>query len=291
MDVEFETIVVDNNSADNTEPVLQKEFPQVIQISNNENLGFAKANNQGIGLAKGEYILLLNSDTVVLENALEKMVRFLDQTLDAAGVGCTLLNADGSLQPSVYAFFTLSKHLSHIFCLSRLLPKNTFFRNLLGTILRPVFRRTFGSYWSYGYTQEVDYAKFACFMIRKEAIQDVGLLDENHFMYGEDAEWCYRAKMKGWKIYFYPNAKVIHLNKPRVFRDDHPLLYEQYWAVLYFYQKYYPKWKLAFLKLGILIGFCIKIGLLLIVSPFRSSINVRRRLAVYRRILQLAVSA
>ena len=196
---EFEIIVVDNASTDNSQEMVEKKFPQAKLIKNKTNVGFAKANNQAIKKAQGKYILLLNPDTGVKPNALQAMINFLNQYSEVGAVGPKLVFPNGEVQieagrhfPTIGGeFFTISR-LCWIF------PKN----QLVGRYLM--------TYWAHDDTREVDLLSGACIMIRNEVIKKIGLLDESYFMYGEDVDLCYRIRQAGWKNYFVSNAEVVH---------------------------------------------------------------------------------
>lgn len=198
-DISFETIVIDNASSDGSCGMVKKEFPKAILIENSENKGFAAANNQGMAVAKGRYILLLNSDTIIINNAINKIVDFADYQRDAAVFGCRVLNPDMTLQqtcfmfPSVFNMLLSGSYLYKIFPGSRLWGRERM------------------SWWNRNDTRQVDVVT-GCFMLtRRRAIEDVGFMDERFFMYGEETDWCYRFREKGWKVLFTPSAQIIHL--------------------------------------------------------------------------------
>jgi len=191
--IESEITVVDNASSDRSCEMVEAEFPQIQLIKNEENLGFAKANNQAIAKAKGEFILLLNPDTVVCENSLEKMLRFMQSNLKVGIIGPKMLNPDRTLQVSCHAkpglvFSSLSWFISGMFYEKLCLSKNE----------EPA---------------EVGYVSGACLLIRRKTIDAIGLLDENFFIYAEEADWCMRAEKENWKVYFIPEAEIIHYAK------------------------------------------------------------------------------
>jgi len=194
----FEMTVVDNNSSDDSVQMVQKEFPQVKLIRNNTNAGFTKASNQAIKISIGRYIILLNSDTKVVNNALGVMVKFMDSHPDCGALGCKLLFPDGSLQRSCKTFPTLwSLFLNTIF-LDQLFPKSKF------------FGKHFMTWWDHNDVREVDQPMGSALMIRKDVLDAVGLLDENILFWYDEVDLCYRIKKAGWKIYFTPDAQIIH---------------------------------------------------------------------------------
>jgi len=195
----FEVIVADNNSQDNSPEMVTKEFPQVRLFCNKINLGFSKANNQGIEKARGKNILLLNSDTIVLEDSLNKMVNFLNERRDVAIVGCQMQTKEGRPYRSCFKFPNLAEQL-----ISR-----NFFKKFFD-ISR--FSLNYPD-WNSGKIKEVDWLSGAALMIKKEVLEQIGMLDESLFIYFEDVDLCYRAKEAGFKICYLPQAGIIHIGQ------------------------------------------------------------------------------
>jgi hypothetical protein len=196
--ISFEVFVVDNNSGDGSVEMVREKFPQVDLTSSTENLGFAKGNNLAIKKAAGRYILLLNPDTEILENALEKMVRFMDVHPECGVSGCKLLNPDLSLQPSVRAFPDLASQIFILLKIHHLLPHT-----------KAMYKYLVQNF-DYEKMQEVDQVMGAFMMIRREVIEKIGMLDENFWIWFEEVDFCKRAKSAGWKILYTPEAKIIH---------------------------------------------------------------------------------
>ena len=194
-------------------------------IANNDNTGFAKANNQGIKIARGEYIMLLNSDTIVKDRALEKMVSFLEKRKEFAILGPKLLNADGTPQPSLGKFPTLPVVAAMLF-LEHFLP---------ASLLRVR--------WSPKNEREGDWVMGAAFLLRREVYEKIGGLDENIFMYMEEVEWCFRAKRAGFRVYFYPQAEIIHLGRGSSKSGKKEPILQIFRGLIYFYEKHQPSWK------------------------------------------------
>jgi N-acetylglucosaminyl-diphospho-decaprenol L-rhamnosyltransferase len=202
-----EVWVVDNASTDGSAELVRKRFPQARLIANDENLGFAAANNQALqamGFTSAEshdlprYVLLLNPDTEVLGDALAAMVRFLDENPRAGVAGAKLLYPDGSLQHSAFAFPTLAQALLDFFPLHHRLLNS----RLNGRYPRRLYERA--------EPFPIDHPLGAALMARGEAIQQVGLLDERFFIYCEEIDWCLRMKKAGWGVYCVPQAEVMH---------------------------------------------------------------------------------
>jgi GT2 family glycosyltransferase len=189
----WEIIIVDNGSQDGGRIEVKRAFPSVHIIENEKNLGFAKAVNQGLQKASGRYALLLNPDTQVKDGAIERLVSFMDAHSDVGVVGAQLLNADGSKQNSIANFPSLATELLNKSLLRWLSPK-----------------RFPGKEESYAGPIEVDSVIGACMVVRRKAMEQVGLLDEDYFLFLEETDWCYRMKRAGWKIYHVPQAEVYH---------------------------------------------------------------------------------
>jgi hypothetical protein len=195
--VQVETIVVDNGSRDGSIKMIRESFPDVHLIANQDNRGFPAANNQGIDVARGRYILLLNPDTEVLDGALATLVAFADTQPDAAIVGPQLLNPDGTVQSSRRRFPTL---LTAVF---------------ESTWLEPWAPRRLLEHYHVSdrpddVIQDVDWITGAAMLARREAIEEVGLLDEGFFMYSEELDWCRRFREAGWRVVYLPTAQIVH---------------------------------------------------------------------------------
>lgn len=194
---DYEVIVVDNASSDDSVSMVRREFPWVTLVENADNVGFGRANNQAYALASGRHVLLLNPDTVVLDGALDRMIDHLEAHPDVGALGCRLLNSDGSYQRwTAGAFPTIGRTARHAFFLDVL------------------FRKRFGSRSLYLNSDvredlEVDWVSGACMALRREAVGD-HIFDDSFFMYGEDTELCDRLHRNGWRVVYSPSATVVH---------------------------------------------------------------------------------
>ncbi len=232
----FEIFVIDNFSSDNSLACLKK-FSNVKLIKNRINLGFAKANNQGIKKARGRYVLLLNPDTIVLKGSLKGMINFLDKHKAVGVLGCKLLNSDGSVQPSCHAFLTLPHVFFEVSQLNSLFPKNNFFIKIFG-FLSKFFPELFINYSIPNKPVEVDSVMGSCYMIRKKALNKAGLLDENFFLYHEEMELSYRMWQNSYKVMFYPHASVIHYGKFSTKKVFNLVFYERCRSIIHFFRKH-----------------------------------------------------
>jgi len=206
----LEVIVVDNASVDGSAEMVRREFPQVRLVANERNIGYAAANNQGAKLARGRYFLLLNPDTEVVGGAIDKLVSFAEARPEAGAVAPKLLYPDGRLQPSVRSFPTPAALLFSALSLDKLL---TIRRSPLA-IHRPPFASVFGRYrmawFGYDRVAEVDQPMASALLVRREAWEQVGGMDEAMPIFFNDVDFCWRLKKLGWRIYFLPDAVVIH---------------------------------------------------------------------------------
>jgi GT2 family glycosyltransferase len=225
-----EIIVLDNASIDGSAEALKKysqNHENLIFIENKENIGFGRGNNQAVKSAHGKYVLLLNSDTLILDNAITKMFKFYTENEDHIHfLGIKLLNKDNTSQPSAAPFFTPLVVFGFLF-------------------LR-------GDYWgltrySPNTTRQVDWVAGACILCKKEYYEKLGGFDEKIFMYMEEVDLLYRARQYGFKTFFYPGAEIIHLGSASSGGRTFPIL-QVYKGYLYFYRKHYGKIYMFFLK-------------------------------------------
>lgn len=194
----LQIVVVDNASTDGSLEMLADEFPRVQVVANQENVGFAAANNQGIDQATGRHLLLLNPDTRIVDRALVEMVRYLDDHPKVAVVGPRLVLPDGTIQGGAAGYDpSPGTVLNHVFMIQRLAPNR--------------IRGLWLAKQSYDATEiDVDWVAGACMMVRSDAVQQVGPMDTSYFMYAEDIEWCHRMRKAGWKVVCLGEVCVIH---------------------------------------------------------------------------------
>jgi GT2 family glycosyltransferase len=193
-----EIIVVDNGSTDGSVEAVAHNFPQVIVIANQENQGFAKANNAGIRASRGRFVCLVNSDVEVLDGCLDAMCDYMDANRKVGLLGPKILNKDLTLQPSCGELPSLRNLLMQAFMLDKLCPGIRFCRN------------RFMNDFDHQTLRNVETLSGCFLMARREALEMVGLLDEQFFIYQEDVDWCKRFADGGWQVTFYPAAKAIH---------------------------------------------------------------------------------
>ncbi len=225
-----EVFIIDNNSVDGSCSMLKKKFPHFYLIENKENTGFSRANNQGISISKGEYILLLNPDTVVEEDTFEKIINFMDKTPDAGGLGVKMIDGNGNFLPeSKRALPTPEVAFYKIFGLSNL------FKN----------SKKFGKYHLSFLDKEkihsIEILSGAFMMMRKKVLDEIGYLDETFFMYGEDIDLSYRIIKHGYKNYYFPETTIIHYKGESTKKGSINYVKIFYKAMIIFAEKHFSK--------------------------------------------------
>ncbi len=230
-----EVFVVDNASVVFDAPACERAFPGVNVVRNDTNLGFAKASNQALRIARGRYLLLLNPDAFVELDTLETMIRYLDARPDVGCATCRVELEDGSLDLACRRLFpTPERSLYRMLLLSRLFPRSRRFGQYNLTYLDD--RRE----------TEIDQPCGAFMMVRSELRDRVGLLDERYFMYGEDTDWAFRIKADGWRIMYTPITKVRHVKRASSSRDRSRTIRYFYDSMRIFYREHYwsssPRW-------------------------------------------------
>lgn len=233
--LDAEIFVVDNVSKDDSVAMVKENFPQVQLIANTENVGFSKANNQAIKLSKGEYVLLLNPDTVVEEDAFEKCIAFMDKHPDAGGLGVKMIDGNGIFLPeSKRGLPTPSVSFYKIFGLSALFPKSK------------KFAKYHLGYLKENETNEIEVLSGAYMWMRKSVLDEVGYLDESFFMYGEDIDLSYRIILGGYKNYYLPSTRIIHYKGESTKKGSINYVFVFYNAMIIFSKKHFAKKAKAF---------------------------------------------
>jgi GT2 family glycosyltransferase len=221
-DLDMEVLVVDNASTDGSAEMVRASFAEVHLIENADNVGFAQANNQAIRLSNGRYVLLLNSDTEVHPGALERLVQFMDLDPEAGGCGPRLLNADGSLQASCHPMLTPGREFWRLLFLERLWRQATYAQHK----------------WDVEAPRRVEVIKGACLLLRRKALEQVGPLDEQYFMYTEEMDLCYRLAQAGWKLWWVPHAVVKHYGEASSRQAAEAMYIQLYRSKVQFHRKF-----------------------------------------------------
>ena len=244
-----EVFVVDNNSADGSVAMVRARFPEVVLIANQDNPGFSKGNNQALRRATGQYQLLLNPDTVVEEDTFRACCAFLDAHPTCGGLGVKMLDGQGKFLPeSKRALPTPAVAFYKMFGLARVFPKSrTFGRYHLGFLDRDE-------------THEIEVLSGAFMLLRKAALDQVGLLDEDYFMYGEDIDLSYRLTQGGWKNYYFPGTRIIHYKGESTKRTSVNYVFVFYRAMVIFAQKHFAPGRAGLFSLLINVAIWLRAG-------------------------------
>lgn len=256
-DLDYEIIVIDNASKDGSKKYLSKlskKNKKVKLIFNSRNLGFGAANNKGLKKSKGEYLLLLNSDTVINDNLLMEMVEWMDNNKQVGIVSCMLRNVDGTIQGTGGYFPTLPKVFTWMTFIDDLPVIDKLIKPFHPMHTQSPFHKG-GS--EYEKQRELDWVTGAFFLIRKKAIDQIGYFDKDYFMYTEETDLCFRAKKAGWKVVYLPQWHITHLGGASG-TSELPILSE-YKGVKLFYKKHMPKWQLPILRFLLKIGAFLRI--------------------------------
>lgn len=248
--ISFEIIVTDNASTDGSQQMIKTQFPRVKLIENRENAGFNPASNQGLRIYQGRYGMLLNNDTVVKADALDRMVEWMEKNPKAGACGPRLLNTDGTPQRQGGLFSRIHK-----------LDKPT----------------------------EVDFVIGAALLVRREVIDKVGLMDENLFFYNDDLDWCIRIRKAGYKIYLLPQIEIVHYggySSKRAFKRR--LFVEGFRGGLYFSKKHYGLLVYSIYRFILALGILVFIPLLILSYPLKTE-KFTDRLLAYFDILKITL--
>jgi GT2 family glycosyltransferase len=255
----FEIIIVDNHSDDGTIEMLNKEFPGVRLVVNDHNTGYTRPNNQAIRESQGRYIVLLNPDTLVQPNAIAELFGFLETHPEIGIVGPKVLNRDGTLQKQCRRS---EARPWDSFCyfsgLSRLFPQDKRFAGYLMT------------YLDENLTHEAEAVSGSCMMIRRQVIEQIGYQDENFFAYQEDTDYCRRARLAGWKVFYNPSAQIIHYggeggSNVQPFRS----IIEWHRSYYLYYRKHFAKDYFFIFNAIYYFGMLLKLTLSLVINLFR----------------------
>lgn len=266
----IELIIIDDCSEDGSFEAVKTEFPEAMVERNETNIGFVRTVNRGLRKSNGDYILILNSDTLFTEDSLTKMIDFMKKNPACGVAGCKICYPDGQIQ------YTCARGrvspITHIFeqlYLSNLFPRS------------PLFGKELLSFWDHADSREVDVLSGTFLMLRRECLEDIGLLDERFEAFCEDIDICYRAKMAGWQVMYFAGTQVTHFSgqsfafSPQSFITNYRSRYS-------FFQKYYPAFPEMLLKivsmLGLMARIVVLIYLMVFCNHYRTNIIARKKL-------------
>ncbi|GBC93005.1 N-acetylglucosaminyl-diphospho-decaprenol L-rhamnosyltransferase [bacterium HR15] len=248
----FEVLVLDNASQDGSVQMVEKEFPQVRLLVSERNLGFAKGHNELARHAQGRYLLILNPDTLMLEDALDNLIRFAEAHPEAGIIGPKLLNPDGSLQYSCRRFPNPIAAIFRNTPLGRLFPHNRYTRDYLMLD------------WDHRSVREVDWVSGAAMLVSRAVYEQLGGFDEQFFIYVEDVDLCYRAWQAGWKVLYYPEAVILHAIGRSTDLVANKMIITFHQSMYKFYKKHYARKTPFYLRPLIPLGLAMRASLFIL---------------------------
>ncbi len=260
--LKIEVLVVDNGSADGSAAMVRQRFAQTQLIANAENVGFARANNQALAKSRGRYLMLLNSDTLVLGDALQLLVAYMHLHPTVGAAGPRLLNADGSLQASCHPLLTPGREFWRLMFLERVVRRATY----------AVER------WDPVLPREVEVIKGACMVVRRAVLDQVGLLDDRYFMYSEEMDLCYRISQAGWALYWVPQAQVVHYGGVSTRQMADAMYIELYRSKIQFWKKFGGARRARWFKVLIAVAYIPRWALFSIARIFDRTQTERARI-------------
>ena len=267
----LEVLVVDNASTDGSAQMVRENFPQVRLLENTSNTGFATANNQAIRLSNGEYLLLLNSDTLVKPGGIQDLVAFMQAHPHAGAAGARLLNPDGSLQYSCSPAPALGRETRRLFHLPGVRPDGYY-------EMRD---------WDIRTPRQVDVLLGACLLLRRTTLDQVGMLDERYFMYSEEVDLCYRLRKGGWGLFWIPQARVVHFGGQSTRQASSEMFLRLYEAKLTYFRKNHGNFKAQLYKFMIMLATLSRLlstSLIWLEEPRQRKLHLAQA-ANYRRLL------
>lgn len=275
-DIDYEIIVVDNNSSDGSPEAIEKNFSDVKLIKLGENTGFAKANNVGIKKSSAKYVMLLNPDTIIISDAVQKMVEYLDINKKTGIIGPKLVYENGNFQVSCGRIPNFLTEFSDHFLLSKIFFLNKIFHDR--------FIET-----QYSDIIKVGWLSGACFITRSVIFENIGLLDEQFFMYMEDVDFCQRIKEAGWDVVYYPDVTIKHLCGYGIKKADFQIIVKNTNSLFKYYKKQFNKVLCFILKISFFIGTILRILLFFHVYIFTLKCEFKFKLINNIKILKSSV--
>ncbi|WP_026884420.1 glycosyltransferase family 2 protein [Clostridium akagii] len=291
--ISFEIIVVDNASSDDSIEMLENDFKDVKLILSKVNGGFAYANNLGIKKSVGRYVFLLNSDTIILKDAMEKMIGYMDEKENIGMLGPKLLNKDLTHQTSISGFPTFKREVYHMYKLKNVLKiplVKSFFVKFGGIFGSKDVEQYMKNYQSIEEPEEVQVLVGAALLLRRQTIEDIGMLDERYFMYYEEIDYCLKASIAGWSRVYYPHAQIIHLIGQSSEKLSAMTFYERYRSMILYYRKNYGRAKELQVRINLVIALGFRVLGLTFLRIFKPSKTIMDNKKIYLDTIKMATN-
>ncbi len=292
IDINYEIIVVDNASKDGSCEMLKENYIDSVKlIASKVNGGFAYANNLGIIVSKGRFVFLLNSDTIVLNNAIGKMVKYMDKNGNIGMLGPKLLNKDLSHQTSISAFPTFKREVFHMYKLKNVLKIpliKSFFVKFGGKLGSKDIEQYMKNFQKIDEPEEVQVLVGAALMIRSSIINKIGLLDEQYFMFYEEIDLCYKAHKNNIKKVYYPKCEIIHLIGASSEKLSSITFYERYRSMILYFRKNHGKLKEIEVRINLIIALLLRVIGISVIALFKSSDILKNNRKIYLKTIKMA---
>lgn len=291
--ISYEIIVVDNASSDDSISMLKTDFMDVKLIESAVNGGFAYANNIGIKNSNGRYVFLLNSDTVIVKDAIQKMVEYMDENKSIGMLGPKLLNKDLTHQTSISGFPSFKREVYHMYKLKNVLKipfVKSFFVKFGGKFGSKDVQQYMKNFQRIEEPEEVQVLVGAALLVRRAVIDDIGMLDERYFMYYEEIDFCLQASKAGWSRVYYPYAKIIHLIGQSSEKIGAITFYERYRSMILYFRKNFGNLKEKQVRINLVIALSFRVIGLSIIQIFNKSQIIKNNKKVYGDTIKMAVN-
>ncbi|MCR3759869.1 glycosyltransferase family 2 protein [Clostridium felsineum] len=290
--VEYEVIVTDNDSKDGSVKMMKNEFPWVKLIESKVNGGFAYANNLAIKQSSGKYIFLLNSDTVLLKDVIEKMIKYMNENKVVGLLGPKLLNRDMTHQTSVSGFPTFKREFYHIYKLKNILKIPLLKKVILGMsgkIGSKDVEQYMMNFKKIDQPREVQVLVGAALLVRREVIDKIGMLDERYFMYYEEIDFCYQASKAGFKAVYYPHGEIIHYIGQSSNKIKDITFYERYKSMIKYFRKNHGKFKEILVRINLVFGLTFRMIGNIILLPFKRDRYILSIIKIYFNTIKIGL--
>jgi GT2 family glycosyltransferase len=292
-EISYEIIVVDNASSDDSTAMLKRDFTEVKLIESKVNGGFAYANNLGIKKSSGRYVFLLNSDTIIVKDVIEKMIKYMDENDKIGMLGPKLLNKDLTHQTSISGFPTFKREVYHMYKLKNVLKipfVKSFFVKFGGKFGSKDVEQYMKNFQNIEEPEEVQVLVGAALLIRRQVIEDIGMLDERYFMYYEEIDFCLQASKANWSRVYYPYVEIIHLIGQSSEKIGAITFYERYRSMILYFRKNFGRSKELHVRINLVIALSFRVIGLTFLQIFKRCETIKNNKKIYLDTIKMATN-